>query len=611
MNHTLTSQSYCSKVSLSPQAKKLRMKLHIVTAMICIIAKIPSNLAFVPIDSHRLPLTKIPYHDQLWTPLGRRAEHSSPLNRMQLDMRRAYTTIEDWTIERSGGLRGTISKSVVPALEDGEIITTSTVVTNPKSIVEGTIVETAGGSRYILGGKKKGILKKNKFFQGIAPVKIPTLDLWSLTADGGVYGTITNYKGDRFVEGEVISTSQLKSTRGLRNGSVVTTDTGSKYRLGRMFLTPKPPSFPVPMRGRGSNASLLNKKEKGNVDEDLSKRNRPARFGSVGRGITKGAGRDGPTPVSPAKKNRPARFGSVGRGTTKGAGRDGPTPVSGTSAVPEPDPVESKPAFNMNLFNNKKETGDVAGTSGQSENKRPARFGSVGRGTTKGAGREGLKPMARGTLAVSVPDPSENKKKRPARFGSVGRGITKGAGRDKSELVPVLNQWTVNRLDQVIGFVSNSPYLGEKDNKKVTTAEVATNMAFVEEGFTVVTVDKRKYLLGEPRGGSKKDYDDEMASYVTPLLRNWDVDDALQITGAVQGAKNLEMPDGLVITTDKVISDPVYIDAGFTIVTKTGKMYKLGRRQKGRKAKAITDSDIPNSTESMTTRLVNFLNGKN
>ena len=62
-----------------------------------------------------------------------------------------------------------------------------------------------------------------------------------------------------------------------------TTCTESEYRLGRMFLTPKSPSFlvHVPMCGSGSNAILFffNKKEnKRNVDGNSTQKNSPSRF---------------------------------------------------------------------------------------------------------------------------------------------------------------------------------------------------------------------------------------------------------------------------------------------------------------------------------------------
>ena len=375
----------------------------------------------------------------------------------------AYPVLDDWAFSITGGIRGTVTKSPSPALKIGELITTSKIVTNRSNVVAGTIVETSSGSRYILGTKKfVGGRVDKKDVQAVAYVPIPTIQFWSLTSDGEITGSVTNYDGDNFAEGEQITTSLILNKSGLRNGSIVTTSSGSKYRLG--------------------------KKE-----------------------------------------------------------------VSRTVAIEEPP----------------------------KKKKRPAPFGSVGRGVKKGVGRD---------QQVTVQAPAQ-KKKRPAPFGSVGRGANKGAGRAK-DIVPVLNQWSVNNRDQVVGIISRSPDANEKDGKRFTTGEVATNMAFVEEGFTVMTVDDRKFLLGEPKGGSKKDYDDEMADYVTPSLNNWDVDAGLKITGVVKGSNNRNVPDGILFTTDQVISDSEFIDDGFTICTESGLMYKLGKRQKGKNVSGAAPAPI-------------------
>jgi len=464
------------------------MQLLLTTVVACILSSISSIEAFAPIASHRVSLSRKTSR-QPWTSVSQ-SSIRAPQKRMQLKMA-AYPVLDDWAFSITGGIRGTVTKSPSPALKIGELITTSKIVTNRSNVVAGTIVETSSGSRYILGTKKfVGGRVDKKDVQAVAYVPIPTIQFWSLTSDGEITGSVTNYDGDNFAEGEQITTSLILNKSGLRNGSIVTTSSGSKYRLGK-----KEVSRTVA------------------IEEPPKKKKRPAPFGSVGRGVKKGVGRDQQVTVqAPAqKKKRPAPFGSVGRGVKKGVGRD---------------------------------------------------------------------------QQVTVQAPAQ-KKKRPAPFGSVGRGANKGAGRAK-DIVPVLNQWSVNNRDQVVGIISRSPDANEKDGKRFTTGEVATNMAFVEEGFTVMTVDDRKFLLGEPKGGSKKDYDDEMADYVTPSLNNWDVDAGLKITGVVKG----NVPDGILFTTDQVISDSEFIDDGFTICTESGLMYKLGKRQKGKNVSGAAPAPI-------------------
>jgi hypothetical protein len=262
------------------------------------------------------------------------------------------------------------------------------------------------------------------------------------------------------------------------------------------------------------------------------------------------------------------------------------------SSFSAPVTEEAKPSMSLNLFNNiqKDDKDQKSDAEGPSKKRKPARFASVGRGITKGVGRDS---MSKGQAANPKESTTSLQKKKPARFASVGRGITKGVGRDSMSkgqaAIPVLNEWTINNRDEIVGIISGSPYSNEKDGKKFTTAEVATNLAFVEEGFTVLTLNNRKFLLGEPKGGSKKDYNDEMAEYVVPTLTNWDADADLRITGFVRGSKkNPKFKDGALITTDAVISDAEFIDNGFTICTESGMMYKLGKRQKGRDVSGAT-----------------------
>jgi hypothetical protein len=56
---------------------------------------------------------------------------------------------------------------------------------------------------------------------------IPTLSNWKQEADGSITGNIRNSK--MFREGQKITTSPIR--KGAKAGTVVTTSSGSKYRL--------------------------------------------------------------------------------------------------------------------------------------------------------------------------------------------------------------------------------------------------------------------------------------------------------------------------------------------------------------------------------------------
>ncbi|GFH61421.1 predicted protein [Chaetoceros tenuissimus] len=193
---------------------------------------------------------------------------------------------------------------------------------------------------------------------------------------------------------------------------------------------------------------------------------------------------------------------------------------------------------------------------------------------------------------VTEPTPA---KKRPAPFGSVGRGLTKGAGRDVKSSnaaaagpVPVINDWIVNNREEVVGVLSNG--------KKITTSELSTNIAFAETGFTVVTVDDKKYKLGTPRGGAKTvEITDDTPTLGTPTLNNWDMNLDGRLVGAIRGSDNRIVPDGTQITTDKIISEADFIDEGFTVVSESGRLYKLGKksRESGSASNATPAVSLP------------------
>jgi len=472
----------------------IEMKILITPAVVAaLLSLVIVGDAFVPISSRRASLqaaSKIT--DE---PLTRKSRGRS--NSVGLRMA-AYPTIDEWQIVSSGGIKGTVIDSPIADIVVGEIITTSKIVTNRGSVLDGTIVETASGSRYILGTKKfaVGTRKIAKKAAPAAAVVIPTLDSWELTPAGEINGAITNYNGNNFEEGEEITTSPLSNKRGIKDGSVVTTISGSKYKLG------------AKKSGNGQ-GTLPNRGTRPIVNKAVVEEQAKSAFGGFNF------------------------FGS----------KEEPEVIEEIEVDPFPEPAPS-PVPSFGFFSNKQkddiieDINEVVNLPPKVEKKRPAPFGSVGRGVARGVGR---------AVGRTAPPPVE--------------------------IVPIIDNWVVNNRDQVIGIVSNSLYDDEKDGTRISTGEVATNMEFVEQGFTVLTMDDRKYKLGVPKGG-KKDYNDEMASYITPALFDWDVDADLKITGNI---------DGTFITTDKVISDFEFISDGFTVCTESGRMYKLENRKKGRR----------------------------
>lgn len=65
-------------------------------------------------------------------------------------------TLDDWTITGRGEVKGTVKNHPDRNIQNGEILTTSTIVEDRKTLKEGQTVTTASGSKYILGKKKTG-----------------------------------------------------------------------------------------------------------------------------------------------------------------------------------------------------------------------------------------------------------------------------------------------------------------------------------------------------------------------------------------------------------------------------------------------------------------------
>jgi len=66
-------------------------------------------------------------------------------------------TLDDWTVTGRGEVKGTVKNHPDRNIQNGEVLTTSSIVEDRKSLKEGQTVATASGSKYILGKKKGGV----------------------------------------------------------------------------------------------------------------------------------------------------------------------------------------------------------------------------------------------------------------------------------------------------------------------------------------------------------------------------------------------------------------------------------------------------------------------
>lgn len=78
---------------------------------------------------------------------------------------------------------------------------------------------------------------------------IPTLDNWTITKSGEAIGRVSNHPSPNIIDGEMVTTSKLRNVNKIqaKEGSTVTTASGSKYKLG------KPKSTGVNFFRSGSN----------------------------------------------------------------------------------------------------------------------------------------------------------------------------------------------------------------------------------------------------------------------------------------------------------------------------------------------------------------------
>ena len=167
----------------------------------------------------------------------------------------AIPTLDNWFISFRGEAIGVVSDHPDPNILDGELLTTSRLSIGRGSAKEGDIIVTASGSKYKLG-TAKGAKKKtpqateaakkssngfnlteigNPFSRGAASSKrVPILNDWTISNRGEVTGIARNHPDPTVANGDVLTTSKIKeNANSIKEGSIVSTMTGSKYLLGR------------------------------------------------------------------------------------------------------------------------------------------------------------------------------------------------------------------------------------------------------------------------------------------------------------------------------------------------------------------------------------------
>ena len=134
--------------------------------------------------------------------------------------------LSQWTENRDGTISGIVEND--PNGNDGAKITISPTRGGAQA---GSIVKATNGSQYRLGlmsEKRQSLLS----FAGVFPSfrandGIATLSDWKQNSDGSITGYVKN-KQD-FKDGTKITTSPVQ--KGAKKGSVITTGSGSLYRL--------------------------------------------------------------------------------------------------------------------------------------------------------------------------------------------------------------------------------------------------------------------------------------------------------------------------------------------------------------------------------------------
>lgn len=165
--------------------------------------------------------------------------HDRPLCRDVSFALFATPILENWVLTNRNEVSGIVRNHPDKDIYDGELLTTSTLTTNADKVREGAVVVTASGSKYKLGKQKSNAAVASfkvsgNFLSG--GNKVPILNEWTSTATGAVKGIVKNHPDPDIRNGEELTTSVIKENRdSLKSGQIITTSTGSKYKLGTMF----------------------------------------------------------------------------------------------------------------------------------------------------------------------------------------------------------------------------------------------------------------------------------------------------------------------------------------------------------------------------------------
>ncbi len=391
--------------------------------------------------------------------------------------------------------------------------------------------------------------------------KTPIIDQWTTATNGGISGIVKNSSNRRlFKDGESVTTSKIVSNKNLlKEGAVIFTESGSQYTLGAKKGS---------LAGASTNASQ-----------------RPIR-----------------PPFNPNNSIPSIRNWTINiDGTINGNVFGGPKNRNG-------DFVQTSPIRNKrDSFKEGDVITTITGSKYQLGIKKTSPFDSINVKKSETKVQTKVQTSTKDDNNISKPKPGlfqslPKRDKTPKPFANI-RVPSKQDTQDDPNLsnkVPVLDDWTLDRQNRLNGIISNSPFTYETDGKSVLTKSVATDSAFIVEGFTIFTDDGRSYKLGTPKKGKEaaSTTPDEVIVYGTPTLVDWGVSDDNRIVGTMQNTNDPNIPNGRSVTSDNIITNPMFIAEGFTVVTSTGNKYKLGRRRLDKKS---SKQEVATTTTSTST----------
>ena len=362
-----------------------------------------------------------------------------------------------------------------------------------------------------------------------------TIDQWSLASNGGIKGLISNSPNPKvFQDGDDITTSKIvnQNRQLLKRGDVVTTRSGSVYVLGVKKGTTTTTS--------AMSSSLLKKQQ--------------------------------PSKQQPSKQFKPKP----------------PTTLPSL-------PIDTTKNININN-NNDNDTSPLFV-------KLPKRQQSTAKPLPP---QKKQKQQQKQMQRPKQQKQQQKQQQQPKQQKRQQRQQEKEQSTINEDKVPVLENWSIDRKQRIVGMICNSPKKNEPDGKIITTQEIFTDLAFAVEGFTVFTNDGRKYKLGAPKqqvtvfpSNLAPSAEDDVVLYGIPTLADWDiiVDDdkknsgssSIRIIGMMKNTNDRAVPNGQIVQTGYILTNPEFLDEGFSIVTESGKTYKLGRRDKNGRRRNQTD----------------------